>query len=158
MPNINLLVISKTTQSFVIEGIDEYSKRLKHFCNFKVVVIPEGKNYKSLSKQQIKIYEANEIRKHLDNKQLVVLLDEKGKEYSSSEFANFIEKNIVNSLGNITFVVGGAYGIDDKLKQEYPLHMSLSKMTFTHQMIRLFFVEQIYRAFSIINHLPYHNE
>ncbi|MBQ0114245.1 MAG: 23S rRNA (pseudouridine(1915)-N(3))-methyltransferase RlmH [Bacteroidales bacterium] len=156
--NIKLLVVGKTVKGFIDEGVNEYVKRLKHYVNFSIEIIPDVKNASSLSPNQLKEQEAALILKHLTPEDKVVILDEHGKEYRSMEFADYIQKQMSASVKNLVFIVGGAFGFSDSIKEKFPNKISISKMTFSHQMIRLLFVEQIYRAYTIIKHEPYHNE
>ena len=150
---ITLILTGKTDDSFLIAGIKEYQKRIERYVDFNIIEITSLKNTKNLSKSEYKRKEAEIILKKLTEKDFVVLLDERGKEYSSIEFAAFIKK----SQRSITFIVGGAYGFDEQVYKRANAQISLSKMTFTHQMIRLIFVEQLYRAMTINNNEPYHH-
>ncbi|WP_028298458.1 23S rRNA (pseudouridine(1915)-N(3))-methyltransferase RlmH [Olivibacter sitiensis] len=155
---ITLLCIGKTDESFVETGVQKYIKRIKHYIGFSLQVIPDIKNSKNLNQAQQKNKEAELILKQIGNSDFVVLLDEKGKELRSVEFADYLNKHLIGSTQHLVAVIGGPYGFDDKLYQRANAKLSLSKMTFSHQMIRLFFVEQTYRAFSILKGEPYHHE
>ena len=155
---ITFLVLGKTEDSFLKEGIEKYVKRLKHYVKFEMVEIPELKNTKSLTEEQQKSKEAELILKNLASTDYVVLLDEKGLEYTSVQFSGYISKRMLSSVQNLVFIVGGPYGFDNNLQTKANDKLSLSKMTFSHQMVRLFFVEQLYRAFSILKGEPYHHE
>ncbi|HLS37534.1 MAG TPA: 23S rRNA (pseudouridine(1915)-N(3))-methyltransferase RlmH [Sphingobacterium bovisgrunnientis] len=155
---ITLVCIGKTDDKYIQEGIDKYNKRLKHYITFNIVVLPDVKNVKNLSQSQQKEKEAELFNKHIQNTDYVVLLDERGKEYSSIEFSSFLEKKMIASVQHIVFLVGGPYGFSEEIKQRANSLVSLSKMTFSHQMVRLFFVEQIYRAYTIMKGEPYHHE
>ncbi len=155
---ISLICIGKTDDSYLIEGIDSFQKRLKFYINFKMIVIPDIKNSKNLSKEQQKTKEAEQILKNIVNGDYVILLDERGKEYRSVEFANFLSKKMLSSTQHLIFVIGGPYGFDASIETRSDAKLSLSKMTFSHQMVRLFFSEQLYRAFSILKGEPYHHE
>ena len=155
---ITLLCIGKTDDKFIQEGIDKYIKRLKHYITFNIIVLPDVKNVKNLSETQQKEKEAELFNKNIQQGDFVILLDEHGKEYRSIEFSNFLEKKMVASVQHIVFLIGGPYGFADEVKQRANSFVSLSKMTFSHQMVRMFFVEQIYRAFSIMKGEPYHHE
>lgn len=155
---ITLLVIGKTEDKYLKEGIEKYTKRLKHYINFSIVEIPELKNTKSLTEEQQKAKEAELIRKQLSSTDQLILLDEKGEEYTSSQFSAFLNKKMIASVQNLVFVVGGPYGFDPSIYQQASGKISLSRMTFSHQMVRLFFAEQIYRAFTILKGEPYHHE
>jgi len=155
---ISLICIGKTDDSYLIDGIDSFQKRLKFYINFKMVVIPDIKNSKNLSKEQQKAKEAELISKNINNSDYVIILDERGKEYRSIEFADFLSKKMVSSTQHLVFVIGGPYGFDASITERADGKISLSKMTFSHQMVRLFFSEQLYRAFSILKNEPYHHE
>lgn len=155
---ISLLCIGKTDESFVQTGIDNYLKRLKHYINFEMIVLPDIKNVKNLSQEQQKSKEGELILKQLQNSDFVLLLDERGKEFRSVDFSKFIEQKMVGSVNHLVFVIGGPYGFSNEIYQRANQQLSLSKMTFSHQMIRLFFVEQVYRAFTIMRGEPYHHE
>lgn len=154
---ITLLVVGKTTDKYLIEGIEKYTKRLIHYCKFQIVEIPELKNTKSLSEEQQKEKEAELITQKITATDHVILLDEQGKQFTSVEFSKEINKWMNQSVSSIVFVIGGTYGFDQKIKNRANAEISLSKMTFSHQMVRLFFVEQIYRAYSILKGEPYHH-
>lgn len=155
---ITLLVVGKTNDKNFIAGIDEYAKRIKHYISFDIEVIPELKNTKSLSEEQQKEKEAELILKSFQQGDCIVLLDEHGKEFRSIEFASWMEKKMASGLRRLVFVVGGPYGFSQRVYQAAHEKISLSRMTFSHQMIRLIFAEQIYRAMTIINNEPYHHE
>ncbi len=155
---IVLLVVGKTTESYFIQGIDEYSKRLAHYVPFELTVIPELRNTKSLSADQQKEREADLILKALQPGDYVVLLDEHGREFTSLQFASYLEKKMANIAKRLIFVVGGPYGFSNRVYQAAQEKISLSKMTYSHQMIRLIFTEQLYRAMTILNNEPYHHE
>lgn len=153
---ITLLVVGKTTDARLVALIDEYRARLTHYVPFSLEVIPELKNTKSLTEQQQKQAEGELILKTV-GKSRVILLDEHGKMYRSLEFADFLQKQM-SSGQDLTFVVGGPYGFSQAVYDRADGKISLSPMTFSHQMIRLLFVEQIYRGMTILNHEPYHHE
>ncbi len=155
---ITLLVVGKTEDKYLIEGIDKYLNRLKHYIGFNLLVIPEIKNTKNLSEAQQKSKEAELIHKQLSNIDTVILMDEKGKKFTSVAFSNYLNKQMIGSVQHLVFVIGGPYGFDDSIYKRANGSMSLSDMTFSHQMVRLFFVEQLYRAFSILKGEPYHHE
>ncbi|KHJ38780.1 ribosomal RNA large subunit methyltransferase H [Pedobacter glucosidilyticus] len=155
---ITLLTVGKTEDKYILEGIEKYLKRLKHYIKFEIIEIPELKKTKSLSEDQQKSKEAEIIFKQLNHTDHVVLLDERGKELSSMHFADFMNKKMIGSVQQLVFIVGGPYGFDASLHQRAQDKLSLSKMTFSHQMVRLFFVEQVYRAFTILKGEPYHHE
>ncbi len=154
---ITLLVIGKTDKNFVIKGIEEYEKRLTRYVPFEMVVIPDIKNTKNMSEQQQKQKEGTLILSKIKSTDTLLLLDENGKTFSSVQFSQFIEQKMINSNKNIVFVIGGPYGFSDEVYQAAQGKISLSKMTFSHQMIRMIFVEQLYRAMTIIKGEPYHH-
>ena len=156
--NIKLIVVAKTDEKYLQEGIDIYVKRLKHYVNFELIVIPALKDQKNASAEEVKEREAAMILKHLEKVDATVLLDEHGKEHTSMGFSKYLQKHMNSGLRTLAFVVGGAFGFSPKVYDKANDKLSLSQMTFSHQMIRLFFVEQLYRAFTILNHEPYHNE
>lgn len=152
-----LLVVGKTNDKNITKGIDDYVGRVKHYMPFDIEVIPELKNTKSLTQSNQKEMEAEQILKRLQPSDTVVLLDEHGKEYRSIEFARWTEK-LQQTARSLVFIIGGPYGFADSVYERSDAKLSLSKMTFSHQMIRLLFVEQIYRACTIIKGEPYHHE
>lgn len=156
--NITLLVVGKTDEKYLQEGIDVYSKRLKHYVNFDLVVIPALKDQKGATPDEVKEREAALILKHTAKSDRIVLLDEHGTEHTSTGFAQYLQKQMNAGIRNLTFVIGGAFGFAPSVYAAASDKVSLSKMTFNHQMVRLFFAEQLYRAFTILNHEPYHNE
>lgn len=156
--NIKLVVVGKSEERYLCEAVDIYLKRLQHYVGFELVVLPDVKNAKSLPVGELKDREAEMILKQTAKADRVVLLDEKGKEFSSMEFSKYLEKQMNASVRTLAFVVGGAFGFSDKVYEACKERLSISRMTFSHQMIRLLFVEQLYRAFTIIKGEPYHNE
>lgn len=154
---ITLICIGKTDQPYLKSGIEEYLKRIKHYVDFQMTIIPDIKNRKSLSPTQQQDKEATLILKHIRPSDHVILLDEKGTSCSSVELASLIEGKMLNSVPNIIFIIGGPFGFGKALYDSTKRRLSLSKLTFSHQMIRLFFVEQIYRAMTIIKHESYHH-
>jgi len=156
--NITLLMIGNTSEAFVHDGYDVFLKRLKHYIKVKEVVIPDIKDRKHLSAEQIKEKESVVILEKLTSANYTVLLDERGKEFSSVEFAGFLQKSMNAGTRELLFIIGGAYGVAESVKQKADITVSLSRMTFTHQFIRLLFSEQLYRAMTILKNEPYHNE
>lgn len=154
---VELVWVGKSKEKYLKEGIDIYVKRLKHFVDFSIVEIPDIKNPKNYKPEQLKVKEGELILKHTEGNTFV-LLDEKGKHFSSVEYAKYIENFEIRSTKKLQFVIGGAFGFSDAVYKACSGQLSLSKMTFSHQMIRLFFTEQLYRAYAILNNLPYHNE
>ena len=155
---ITLLTVGKTDVKWVKEGLDLYVSRLSHYAPFQVREIPELKNVSALDREQIKVREGELILKSLRPSDEVVLLDEGGHELRSIEFASWLEERFSRGSRDIVFVIGGAYGFSKEVYARADSKLSLSKMTFSHQMVRLVFTEQIYRACTIINGEPYHHE
>ncbi|MBD1393107.1 23S rRNA (pseudouridine(1915)-N(3))-methyltransferase RlmH [Mucilaginibacter glaciei] len=155
---ITFITVGKTEDVYLKEGIEKYVKRLKHYTKLEMAEIPELKNTKALTEEQQKAKEAELILKKITPLDHVILLDENGTEFTSVQFANYLNKRSVTSSANLIFVVGGPYGFDDSVYQRANDKISLSRMTFSHQMVRLFFTEQLYRAFSIIKGEPYHHQ
>jgi len=155
---ILLLVIGKTDEKYLLEGMSKYRNRLKHYIGFNYEEIPDIKNRKSLSEAQQKKQEADLILAKLKVGDKLVLLDEKGKEYRSVEFAKHLQQQMNSGIKRLVFVVGGPYGFDTSVYDKSQGKLSLSKMTFSHQMIRLFMLEQVYRAMTILKNEPYHHE
>lgn len=155
---ITLLVVGRTVDTNIISGIGDYVKRLQRFVQFETEIIPELKNARKLSEAQQKEQEGELLLKSLAPGDYIVLLDEGGCEFRSTEFAAWIEHKQNVSIKRLVFVVGGPYGFSQRVYNAANEKISLSRMTFSHQMIRLLFVEQLYRAYTIINHLPYHHE
>lgn len=155
---ITLLTVGKTDRNWVKQGLDIYVSRLKHYIPFAITEIPELKNVSALTKEQIKVREGELILKNIRPDDDVILLDERGKEYSSVELAETIRNKISYIGKDIVFVIGGAYGFSEAVYRRADSKLSLSRMTFSHQMVRAIFAEQIYRAFTIIRGEPYHHE
>lgn len=155
---IKLVFIGKTTDKCLLELIQKYQNRIKKFITFEIEEIPALKNVKNLSVEQIKDKEASLFLKKIEENSFVILLDEKGKIFTSKDFASFLQKKMNIGFKNIYFFIGGAYGFSSELYQKADLKLSLSSMTFSHQLIRVIFLEQLYRAFTILNNHPYHNE
>ncbi|MFR9165872.1 MAG: 23S rRNA (pseudouridine(1915)-N(3))-methyltransferase RlmH [Dysgonomonas sp.] len=155
---ISLLVIGKTDAKYFVDAVNEYTSRLTHYLPFDVQVIPDLKNTKNLTAEQQKEKEGELILRSLQTGDYLVLLDERGKELSSLQFAAYIEKRAHTVPKRLVFVIGGAYGFSKAVYEKASEKISLSKMTFSHQMIRLIFVEQLYRAMTILNNEPYHHE
>jgi 23S rRNA (pseudouridine1915-N3)-methyltransferase len=155
---IKLITIGKTNGDWLLKGISEYKNRLAHYINFEMIEIPDVKNRANIPFGKIKELEQLEIEKYLDKDTCLICLDENGKEYSSEDFSTFIEKKMVAGTKQLTFVVGGAFGISEQLLKKSNDKIALSLMTFSHQMVRLIFVEQLYRAFSIIKNEKYHHK
>jgi 23S rRNA (pseudouridine1915-N3)-methyltransferase len=156
--NIILTVIGKTDNSFVAEGYEEYFKRIKRYLKFEFKVIRDIKNSGNLDENVQKKMEGEKILEGITSSDIIVLLDENGKEFTSREFAGFISKQMNASVKNLVFIVGGPYGFSEEVYKRANYKISLSRMTFSHQLIRLIFAEQLYRAFAIINNEPYHHD
>lgn len=155
---IKLLAIGKTDNKHLIALIEEYQNRLKHYIKFELQIIPDIKNVKNLSEIQQKEKEGELILSKLQNTDVLVLLDDKGKHYTSMEFSKYLQKKMNAGIKQLVLVIGGPYGFSDAVYKKSTGKISLSKMTFSHQMIRLFIVEQIYRGFTILKNEPYHHE
>lgn len=154
---ITLLLVGKTSFPYINEGISLYEKRLKFYVNYNKIEIPELKNASSLTQEQIKEKEGELILKNVKPNEELILLDERGKIFSSEGWAEHIQKKITYTGKDIVFVVGGAYGFSQTVYGRASELFSLSKMTFSHQIIRVIFLEQLYRAFTIIKGEPYHH-
>lgn len=155
---ITLLTVGKTDKDWVKQGAEIYASRLKHYISFSINEIPELKNVSSLSREQIKTKEGELILKNVKPTDDVILMDEHGKEYTSVEFAGLLQNKINYEGKDMVFVIGGAYGFSEAVYKRANSKISLSRMTFSHQMVRAIFAEQIYRAFTIIKGEPYHHE
>lgn len=155
---IVFVVIGKTDASYLSDAIDVYTRRLAHYIPFEMTVVPDLKNTSNLSEQQQKEREGELLLKTLQSGDYIVLLDDKGKEFTSLQFADYIEKKMHVVPKRLVFIVGGPYGFSESVYKAASEKMSLSKMTFSHQMVRLIFVEQLYRAMTILNNEPYHHE
>lgn len=155
---ITLIAIGKTDDAYILEGVAKYLNRLKHYIKFELVIIPDLKNTKNFSEEAQKTKEAELFFRQLQSTDQLVVLDERGTAFTSLQFADFINKRMVGSVQNLVFLIGGPYGFDQSIYERANYKISLSKMTFSHQMIRLFFVEQVYRAFTILKGEPYHHE
>ncbi|WP_294218369.1 23S rRNA (pseudouridine(1915)-N(3))-methyltransferase RlmH [uncultured Chryseobacterium sp.] len=155
---INLLCIGKTDDKEITSLISYYLKRMPKHWNFNIIEIPDVKNARNLSPDLLKKEEAKLFLSHTDKNDLMILLDEKGKQYTSREWAQKIDSWMGSSLKKIHILIGGAYGFSEDIYTRANEKISLSKMTFTHQMIRLFIVEQVYRADQILQGKPYHND
>jgi len=155
---IKLIVIGKTNSDWLIKGISEYTARLAHYTNFEMLEISDVKNRGSLTLDKLKEAEQLEIEKHIGQEYILIALDEKGKEYTSEGFSNYLEKKMIAGTKQLVFIIGGAFGISNKILDSCHDKIALSQMTFSHQMVRLFFVEQLYRAFSILKGEKYHHK
>ena len=155
---IVLLTIGKTSEKYLIEGIAQYQKRLKHYTQFEMLEILNIKNAKNFSNAELMKKEGELILKQLQNSDHLILLDDKGKDFTSTKFAEKLQSWMLSGKKRLVFVVGGAYGFSEDIYARGNEKLSLSKMTFSHQMVRLFFVEQIYRGYTILNNEPYHHQ
>ena len=154
---ITLLVTGKTSDSRLVSLIDDYQQRLKHYVPFEFVVLPDLKNAKALSEEQVKAAEGEAMLRFFSPSMDVILLDEHGREFRSIEFADWLQKKMASGR-DLTLVIGGPYGFSDAVYQRANGKLSLSQMTFSHQMIRVMAIEQIYRAMTILRNEPYHHE
>ena len=155
---IVLLQTGKTTDRNMSEVVDLYSKRIKKYISFEVITLPELKNTKNMPVQEQQVKEATKIIQSVSDDDYVVLLDERGKEYRTIEFSSFLEKAFLLPKKRIIFIIGGPWGFSEAVYAKADQKISLSKMTFSHQMVRLLFLEQLYRVFTIIKGEPYHHE
>ena len=156
--NIKLIAVGKTDNPALQQLISTYEKRLSYYINFELQLLPDIKNSKSLSEEQQKIKEGELILSYVEPSHHLILLDERGKEYTSIAFADELQKKMNTGIKQLTFVIGGPYGFSQAIYQRANSKLALSKLTFSHQMIRLFFVEQLYRAFTILRNEPYHHQ
>lgn len=155
---VEFWVIGKTSFDYLDKGNDIYLNRIKHYVPFKMEVIPDIKNRKKLSSDQIKTKEGEMILPKLSSADFLILMDERGKQRSSSEFSEYLQNMLQLSYKRLIFLIGGAYGFSDAVYERSNAKMSLSKMTFSHQMVRVIFLEQFYRALTIMKNEPYHHE
>ena len=154
---IRLITIGKTNATYLLEGENEYENRLKHYTKFEEIVIPDIKQAGKWNENELKKKEGQLILGKLEQSDHVILLDDKGKSFSSLQFSEFLQQKMNSSLKSLVFVVGGAFGFSDEVYERANLKLSLSKMTFSHQMVRLIFKEQLYRGFSILRAEKYHH-
>jgi ribosomal RNA large subunit methyltransferase H len=152
-----LLAVGKTSLSSLEKLIDDYKKRINFYTKFDIEIIENIKNTKNISEEEQKSKEGSIILQKISPNDILILLDERGKEFSSIEFSNFIQKIMNTGVKQCIFLIGGAYGFSEQIYARANHICSLSKMTFSHQMVRLFFTEQLYRAFTILNNEPYHH-
>lgn len=155
---ITLITVGKTSTGYIQTGIEEYCKRLKRYIPFSIKCLPDIKNSKNLSENQQKTAEGNMILGELSTSDRVILLDERGNMLTSREFSEFLQKGMLGGGKRMVFVVGGPYGFSREVYARADSKLSFSKMTFSHEMIRLFFTEQVYRAMTILRHEPYHHD
>lgn len=155
---IEVIAIGRTQSKYLVEGIENYVDRIGHYVPFSLTVLPDLKSTKSLSEDQQKQREGQMMLDFFQTSDAVILLDERGKELTSREFAAFIDRKMVSGLKRLVFVIGGPYGFSQEVYQRADGKISLSRMTFSHEMVRLFFVEQVYRAMTILRGEPYHHD
>ena len=155
---LQLVVIGKTDMDYIIEGIQEYEKRIRHYISYESIVIPALNNVAGYTSSEVRIREAEQILKHISVSDYLVLLDEKGREMNSIEFSGFLSQRFSSGIKSLVFIVGGAFGVDEQIKKKANILLSISQMTFSHQMVRLFFLEQLYRGLTILNNESYHHK
>jgi 23S rRNA (pseudouridine1915-N3)-methyltransferase len=155
---IALLQIGKTNEKYVSDGVEEYSRRIRKYSGFEIITIPELRNTKNMPVAEQKLKEGEKILNHLSVEDYVILLDEKGKEFSTKEFSLQLEKIFMLQVKRIVFVIGGPFGFSVEAYKRGDLRLSLSRFTFSHQLVRLLFAEQLYRIFTVIRGEPYHHE
>lgn len=155
---ITLFVTGKTNEVYLRQGVETYQRRISNYINFEIIEHSQARKIKNLPPIQQKQKEAEAMLTLMTKADFCILLDEKGTSYSSVEFSEFLQQRMNQSVKNLLFLVGGPWGFDEAVKTKAHLKLSLSKMTFSHQMVRLFFLEQLYRAFTIIKGEPYHND
>lgn len=156
--NIELIVIGKTDSEAVSSLTGEYMRRINHYVKFTMTALPDIKNAKNISHESQKRQEGEILLKNISDGDYVVLLDEKGAQYRSVEFADWLQKRLNSSLKKLIFIIGGPYGFSDAVYKRADASLSLSKMTFSHQLVRTIFCEQLYRGFAILRNEPYHHE
>lgn len=154
---LTLMVVGTTDEADLRSAIDKYTSRLKHYCSFEMEVVSSPKNFKKLPINELKTAEGKLILANLSEQDLVVLLDEVGSEFNSVAFAEKLQKWLNGGHKRIVFLIGGAFGFSDEVYERANFRLALSKMTLTHQMVRLFFTEQLYRAFTILKNEKYHH-
>lgn len=155
---IQLLVVGKTSASYITTGIDQYLDRLRHYVPVEIKVLPDIKNTRRLSEEQQKVAEGELMLSAVAPGDVVVLLDERGREFTSREFSEYLRKKMNALSRNLVFIIGGPYGFSDAVYSRADDKISLSRMTFSHEMVRLFFIEQLYRAMTILRGEPYHHD
>ena len=154
----NLILVGKTVNKHFVAGINDYSERIGHYMPFDIITIPELKNTKNLTEEQQKKAEGDLILKQIQPSDTVVLLDEHDREHRSLAFADWLGGRLARSGRDLVFVIGGAYGFSEAVYERADGKLSLSKMTYSHQLVRTIFAEQLYRAFTILRGEPYHHE
>ena len=156
--NLKLIAIGKTVEPWLKQGIEIYTKRMIHYLPFEHIEIPDVKIAKGTSETEVKRMEGLEVLKRIDSTIYLIILDEQGKEFTSEELANHIQKRMNAGIKTLVFLIGGPYGFSDALYERANEKMSLSKLTLSHQMVRVFAVEQLYRAMTILRNEPYHHK
>lgn len=154
---IRLLLSGKTNPDYLKEGCTIYERRIPHYSSFEICLLPEVKLTKTMTVLQLKAAESAIFMKNVKAHDFLIVLDEKGKSYSSIEFAGFLERSVAGGKKELVFAIGGSHGFDETIKQRANLKLSLSQFTFPHQLTRLIFLEQLYRAFTILKNEPYHH-
>jgi len=154
---IKVLTIGKLKEKYLCQGIEFYKKRINFYIPFEIIEVPDIKNYKNLEINEIKNKEAEKILNYINDSDYIISLDEKGREFTSFDFSQYLQLLINRGIKEISFVVGGSYGLSDKILKVSNEKISLSKMTFPHDLVRLIFVEQLYRALTIIKNEKYHH-
>lgn len=155
---ILLITVGKTKTKYIVSGIEEYSKRLKHYIPFFRIEIPDVKGSKGMNENIQKEKEGLLILEKISSSDFVILLDERGEEKSSIEFSEYIQKLMLSGRKRVVFIIGGPYGFSNEIYARANSKLSLSRMTFNHEMVRMFFIEQIYRSMTILRGEPYHHE
>ena len=156
--NIELIAIGKTDTEEIESLVANYAKRVNFYCKFSITIIPDIRNTRNISPSQQKAAEGKAIIKSLADGDYVILLDERGEELRSMQFADLMRKRMLSGVKRLVFIIGGPYGFSDEVYQRADSKLSLSRMTFSHQFVRAIFAEQLYRAFTILNNEPYHHE
>ena len=156
--NIELIVIGKTDQQEVASLVEQYAKRVNHYCKFTVTTIADVKNTRNMAPSRQKQLEGEMILKLISEGDWLVLMDERGRQFTSMEYADWLQKRMLSGVKRVAIVIGGPYGFSDEVYKRANEKISLSKMTFSHQIVRAIFAEQLYRAFTILNNEPYHHE
>ncbi len=155
---IQLIAVGKMSDAPLVQAVEKYVKRLVHYVPFQLLTVPDVKTTRSMTGQRQKEAEGSVVLSSVDARDFVILLDERGKEFTSREFASYIDRRTLSLPGNLVFVIGGPYGFSQQVYDRANDKISLSRMTLTHEMVRLFFVEQLYRAMTILRGEPYHHD
>lgn len=156
--NIEIIVIGKTDQQEVASLVEQYAKRVNHYCKFTVTTIADVKNTRNMAPSRQKQLEGDMILRLISDGDWLVLMDERGRQFTSMEYADWLQKRMLSGVKRLAIVIGGPYGFSDEVYKRANEKISLSKMTFSHQIVRAIFAEQLYRAFTILNNEPYHHE